>query len=252
MTGRCLLTSERKTITNTPTKIPRDELFAIEPTGYQLPSWLQEHEDNFKAVMKEGDVISTIIMGILERQLQLAPGALTSLHRLHDPSHSFLRILRYPGMKNGKTIEQPRFFAHRDIVSVAMLFTWVSGFQIPMENAEMLGPDEETEDSWRWVEPVPGHALVNLGDAMPIFTNRVLKSGKHRVVTAYGEQAEMDRCSVLVSSRPSHKTPMTALKSPVIPASAPGQENAKVMDSEEWGDSCVRVFIEEKVKGGKA
>ena len=154
-------------------------------------------------------------------------------------------------MEDGKPIDQPRFFAHRDICSVAMLFTWIGWLQIPMENARMLGPDEETEDSWRWLEPLPGHTLVNLGDAMPIFTNKVLKSGKHRVEIAFGEQAKMDRCCVLVCSRPAHKIPMTALKSPVIPENLPEEEKTNVLDSEGCGDSCVRVLIEKKVKGGK-
>jgi hypothetical protein len=30
----------------------------------------------------------------------------------------------------------------------------------------MIGPDEETEESWRWVETLQGYALVNLGDAI--------------------------------------------------------------------------------------
>ena len=202
--------------------------------------------------MREGNTISNILFNILERQLQLASGTFTSCHQLKDPSHSFLRILRYPALKPGKTLDKPRFFAHRDIVSIAMLFTWVSGLQIPKEDAEMIGPDTETEDSWRWVEPLPGHAIVNLGDAMPIFTNNKLKSGKHRVVTAYGEQAQIDRCCVLVSTRPAHETPMKAFKSPLIPEHSTEQIKAEVMTSKQWGDNCVKVFIEEKVKGGRA
>jgi isopenicillin N synthase-like dioxygenase len=231
-------------------KIPRDELFAPVPTGWQLPQWLQSYEDNFKDVMREGNTISNIIFGILERQLHLPSGTFSSCHRLTEPSHSFLRILRYPGLKEGKTLEKPRFFAHRDIVSIAILFTWVGGLQIPMENAEMMGPDLETEESWRWVEPLPGKAIVNLGDAMPIFTNGKLKSGKHRVVTAHGEQSKVDRCCVLVSTRPAHETPMRAFSSDVIPEDLPEKSKVEVMTSKQWGDNCVKVFIEEKVKGG--
>ena len=216
-----------------------------------MPTWLKAYESNFKDVIREGNNISNIMLGILEQKLQLAPGALTSCHRLTEPSHSFLRILRYPGLVGGMTLDKPRFFAHRDIVSIAMLFTWVSGLQIPAENAEYVSPDNETEDSWRWVEPLGGHAIVNLGDAMPIFTNGKLKSGKHRVVTAYKDQSKIDRTCVLVSSRPAHETPMKAFHSPLIPEDSPGQANATVMTSEEWGDNCVKVFIEEKVRQGR-
>ena len=201
--------------------------------------------------MSDGNTISDIILGILEKQLLLAPGTLLNCHQIHEPSHSFLRILRYPGLKGGRTLGNPRFFAHRDIVSVAMLFTWVSGLQIPVENARMVAPDVEMEDDWRWVQPLSGHAIVNLGDAMPIFTNDKLKSGKHRVVTAYRDQCRVDRTCVLVSTRPAHNTPMKALKSPAIPPDTAEKENAKIMTAEEWGDNCVKVFIEEKVKAGK-
>ena len=199
--------------------------------------------------MRDGNTISNIVLGILEKQLKLDPGTMTDCHRLEDPSHSFLRILRYPGLKAGISLDRPRFFAHRDIVTLAILFTWVGGFQIPMENAEMIGPDLETEESWRWVQPLDGLALVNLGDAMPIFTNNRLKSGKHRVFTAPGEQARLDRCSVLVSTRPANKTPMKTFKSPLIPETVSEQATAEVKTSKQWGDDCVKTFIAVELKG---
>jgi isopenicillin N synthase-like dioxygenase len=92
-------------------------------------------------------------------------------------------------LRAGYALDTPRFFAHRDIVTIAILATWFCGFQRSREDSEMIGPDEKTEESWRWVEPLPGYTLVNLGDAMPIFINKKLKSGKHRVVTAYRDQS---------------------------------------------------------------
>ena len=89
-----------------------------------------------------------------------------------------------------------------------------------------------------------------LGDAMPIFTNGKLKSGKHRIYTAPGEQAKVDRYSVLLGTRPAHPTPMKSFKSPMIPE---GTSNDAVVTCKVWGDQCVRSFIEaevKKVKGG--
>lgn len=230
-------------------QVPTDELLSSKPTGWKLPQWLEKHEDTFRGALREGNTISNIVLGILEQQLQLPSGSFTSCHRLEDPSHSFMRILRYPGLKDPKSIDRPRFFAHNDIVSVAILFTWVSGLQIPIENPKMDGPNQESEDSWRWVEPLPGHAIVNLGDAMSIFTNNKLKSGRHRVVTAAGDQAKVDRCSVLVSTRPAHETPMKAFKSPLIPEDTPEQAKAETMTAKQWGDGCVVTFIKDNVPG---
>lgn len=53
-----------------------------------------------------------------------------------------------------------------------------------------------------FVKPLPGHAIVNLGDCMVKFTNGALKSAKHRVVAAPGEQGMVDRYSVVYFTRP--------------------------------------------------
>jgi len=230
----------------TSTQIPRDELFSPHPTDYALPSWLAEHEESFKSIMAEGFNICNIIYTILGRELQLPPGSLTSMHRADAPSRSFVRILRYPGPSPTQSIKRPRFEAHRDITSIAVLFTWIAGLQIPAENAEYVAPDVETEESWRWVQPLAGHAIVNLGDAMQIFTNGKLKSGKHRVVTAPGDQNRLDRYSVLVTSRPALDTPMRACKSPVIPRS---EKEEEVETCGEWGDNCVKSFFYKTVDG---
>jgi isopenicillin N synthase-like dioxygenase len=217
-----------------------------------LPSWLQDYEGAFKEVQRDAHTVSQILLGILEKELELAAGTLTNIHVLDEPTHSFLRILRYPGARPGeKPFDRPRFFAHRDIVSVAMLFTWVCGLQIPKEDPDMVDAETETEESWRWVAPEAGYAIVNLGDTMPIFTNGALASGRHRVVASYGEQAKLDRVCVLLSSRPTWETPMKPFISPVIPAQTEEQAAEPVKSCKVWGDDCVKVFIEENVKGGK-
>ena len=124
-----------------------------------------------------------------------------------------------------------------------MLFTWIYGLQIPEGHPEMS--TSEAEDIWRWVKPLYGHAIVNLGDALRLLTNGKLTSGKHRVVHAIGDQAMVDRMSVLVSARPADDTPMRAFKSPMIPETAPEQKNERIENAREWGDKHVKDFIKE-------
>lgn len=185
--------------------------------------------------MKSGNVIANVILGILERELLLPPGAFTSLHRLTDPSSDFLRVLRYPGYKSGKTIDQLSFPPHKDALSLAILFTWLGGLQLPLSGTERIDVGTETEESWGFVKPIPGYAIVNLGDAMEVLTNKVLRSGLHRVVKAPGQQAPFDRYSVVVGARPNNKAIMRAFKSPMIPEDTPEQAKAEVMTSEQWG-----------------
>jgi isopenicillin N synthase-like dioxygenase len=136
--------------------------------------------------------------------------------------------------------ERPCVFAHRDVVSISMLFTWVSGLQIPGDDAVYLNSDTPTEDSWLWVRPEAEHMIVNLGDTMPIFTNGALKSGLHRVVTAHGDQANLDRVSVLFTGRPNWEVPMAPLDSSQIPLQT-AEEAARPADScKVWGDNVIK------------
>lgn len=190
--------------------------------------------------MESGNLIANIILSVLEQELQLVPGAFTSLHRLKDPSSDFLRILRYPGSRPGTT-DNLSFPAHKDAVSVALLFTWLGGLQIPRQGAPLTGPNQVAEEDWRWVKPLPGMAIVNLGDAMEIFTNNVLKSGLHRVVKAPELQAPFDKYSVLIVARPYEKALMKAFESPAIPVDASlKQDQGEILTSEEWGTAKVK------------
>ena len=220
-------------------QIPQAELFSSEPNDFELPPYLAPYEENFKDAMRSGNVIANIVLGVLERELQLPSGAFTSLHRLNDPSSDFLRILRYPGT-NEQTVDQLSFPAHKDAVSVAILFTWLGGLQIPKVGAKVIGHNQVAEEDWRWVKPLPGYAIINLGDAMEIFTNSVLKSGLHRVVKAPGAQAPHDKYSVLVAARPRLDTPMKSFRSPNIPQDTPKQANAEVVTSDQWGTAKVK------------
>lgn len=218
---------------------------------FALPPWLAEHQDTFRAALKSGNVIANIVLGVLERELKLEPGALTSLHRLTDPSSDFLRVLRYPGFIEGKTVDRLGFPAHKDAISVAILFTWLGGLQIPKANAKFLAPTVVAEEDWLWVKPLPGYAIVNLGDAMEIFTNKVMKSGLHRVVKAPGPQAPYDKYSVLLGTRPYLQALMKPFDSPLIPALEREQAAAEVLTSEQWGSSKIKGLqdLTEKTKG---
>ncbi|KZF23842.1 oxidoreductase [Xylona heveae TC161] len=223
--------------------IPMTEMFSPpseHEKNFRLPPWLAPHVDLFRTTMSQGNRLANVIFSVLEDALQLKTGTITSAHQLADPSSDFLRLLRYTGVKPGKTVDQLTFPAHKDAISLAILFTWLGGLQIPAPDATWIGPEKVTEDSWRWVKPIPGTAIVNLGDAIEILTNKVLKSGLHRVVRAPGKQAPFDKYSVLIGTRPNNQLPMVPFTdSPLIPEQTEEQRNAPVLTSEEWGTSKI-------------
>lgn len=228
--------------------IPQSEFFGQSaPDGTGLPHWIpaEEHED-FKDALECGNTVARSILSVLERQLQLPTHTLTSLHHLTDDSGDFVRVLRYGGVPPSIKDEPEGFPPHRDAMSVAIVFNWVGGLQIPATGAKVDGYTVQDAD-WRWVKPEPGYAIVNLGDAMAIYTNQLLKSQIHRVVKAPGEQRQHDRFSVIIATRPENTSPMKAFESPVIPRSE-GVE--KPMTSLEWGYSVVSKIQQRSVKRG--
>lgn len=216
-------------------QVPQSEFFGTKIEGGGLPSWLAQDQDTFKETLKCGNTIARAVLSVLEKQLQLPTRSFTKLHHLNDDSGDFVRVLRYPGAHCEGKDGPEGFPPHKDAMSVAILLTWLGGLQIPDPNAKVQGLAVKNED-WRWVRPEPGYAIVNLGDAMEIFTNKVLKSGIHRVIKAPGQQRPHDRLSVLIATRPENSSLMKAFESPVIPHR---EQDGQVMTSLEWGHSVI-------------
>ncbi|KAI1075024.1 hypothetical protein F5B20DRAFT_573738 [Whalleya microplaca] len=212
---------------------------------FALPGWLEaENSELIKRAMRSGNIIGNIVLSGLERSLRIPDSRLRAAHRLEDPSGDFLRLLRYPGYDPTVNADHLRFPAHKDAISLGLLFTWMGGLQLPSSTAERLGHEEITESSWRWARPVPGTAIVNMGDALELLSNGALTSGLHRVVRAPAAQAPHDRYSVLISLRPANTWPMTPLDSPVIPPLTDAQKAAPVFTCAKWGSAKLKALGE--------
>ncbi|ROV97138.1 hypothetical protein VMCG_07467 [Cytospora schulzeri] len=236
---------------NETVNFPMTEMLGYgDSSALKLPEWLSPHQELFKRTMVNGNKIANIVLAALEVGLQLPPGSITSAHRIEDPSDDFLRLLRYPGLDPSQPRDDLGFPAHKDFTSLGLLFTWLGGLQLPasatapdVPAGPMTGPIDIAEDAWRWVEPVPGTAIVNIGDALEVLTNKALTSGLHRVVRAPGSQGPFDRYSVLVGTRPSNTFPMKPFQSPAIsPEVDPANAEIVKMTSGEWGTYKISSF----------
>lgn len=162
--------------------------------------------------------------------------------------------MRYPGTEIGEKVDPLRFPPHKDAVTIAILFTWLGGLQIVDTEAPKTGNFLVPEESWRWIKPMPGTAVVNLGDAMEVFSNNVLKSGLHRVIKAPGEQRLHDKYSVLIVARPQEDTLMKPFHSPKIPEQTEEQAKTPVYTSIEWGHNKIKALqdIIDKIQSARA
>jgi isopenicillin N synthase-like dioxygenase len=88
---------------------------------------------------------------------------------------------------------------------------------------------------WVYVRPVPGCAIVNLGDALVKFTGGILRSNLHRVVSPPGEQAREVRHSLVYFSRPEHNVMLRRLEGGLIDELGVDDGDAKEgVRSEDW------------------
>ena len=67
-------------------------------------------------------------------------------------------------------------------------------------------------------QPLPGHAICNIGDALSVFSGGILQSNIHRVVPPPGTQGEYERWSLVFFTRPGNSGVLRALveNSPLI------------------------------------
>ncbi len=69
----------------------------------------------------------------------------------------------------------------------------------------------EEESEWAYVVPLPGHAIINLGDAMTKFSAGILRSNIHRVISPPGAQADIARYSLVYFTRPEYEVKLKHL-----------------------------------------
>jgi isopenicillin N synthase-like dioxygenase len=106
---------------------------------------------------------------------------------------------------------------------------------------------------WLWVRPQANCAIINLGDAAGKFSNGVLRSGRHRVVPAPGEQGLWPRYSVVYFVRPNDECVLRTLEGSGIPARRDrGGEGAGDEDEDEEVTAKEWIFRQaERLRNGK-
>jgi isopenicillin N synthase-like dioxygenase len=173
--------------------------------------------------MRTSHSIITLILDLLNESLGLPQSTLTNLHRLHAISGDQVRFVKAPP----QPVDDRRtaLGEHTDFGSVTILFNRLGGLQV-------LPPGADAD--WVYVRPLPGHAIVNLGDAMVKFTNGLLRSNIHRVVSPPGEQADCTRYSLVYFARPEDNVPLRRLEgSSRIPALDEGVVEEDI-NSKDW------------------
>lgn len=194
----------------------------IDPLPRPVP--FQEGCQTFVSFMKRSHYIVTNLLDIFNDSLGLPNGTLASLHQLEAMSGDAVRLIRAPpqppAMRDGITLPE-----HTDYGSITFVFNQLGGLQV-------LPPGKDAE--YIYVEPLPGHMIVNIGDALVKFTNGLFRSNIHRIVAPPGVQGDFTRYSLIYFSRPNDDVILKRLEgSKRIPPLATTTVE-EIITSKEW------------------
>lgn len=217
--------------------VSKDDILGIS-SKLPAPSILTSNRPLLESFIKASHALVIFMLALLNDHLRLPENSLQNLHRLQRPSGDQVRfVMAPPQPRNDRRIALGE---HTDFGSITILFNRLGGLQV-------LPPGKGAE--WCYVRPLPGHAIINLGDAMVKFTNGLLRSNIHRVVAPPGEQGDHVRYSLVYFSRPENDVPMKRLDGShgVIPG-VDGQGDEEAMSSKDW---IIRRALGHRVALGK-
>ncbi|KIW32429.1 uncharacterized protein PV07_03978 [Cladophialophora immunda] len=123
----------------------------------------------------------------------------TRIHGHQAPGHT-LRSIKYPKFDSRPQEGQlPRLSSHTDWGSLTFVFTKQAGLEI-----------QDPQDRWFHVPVVPEGIVVNIGDALSLWTGRTLKSTLHRI-TWENLPPDQDRYSMAYFSQPNNSAQLNSL-----------------------------------------
>ncbi|OJJ07160.1 hypothetical protein ASPVEDRAFT_33399 [Aspergillus versicolor CBS 583.65] len=183
------------------------------------PGPINTHMPLLRALTLTCIEIAQHIFKILSAELDLPPShGLDHFHRPDAPAPDIIRLLKYAPSTAGNSEFCVPQTAHTDLGSLTMLFADSPGLQIR--------PDDREE--WLYVMPKENHAVINLGDAMSLWSGQVFRSVLHRVASL-PQRGMQERYSCAFLMRPENAAPMVDLTGNRLP-----KERDGVLTSEDW------------------
>lgn len=208
-------------------QISKDDILGL-TERLPSPEVLNSHRDLYISYAQSSHRICMLVASLLSSRLPLTEsikdtGGLPSLHKLDAQSGDQIRFVKAPPQE--QDLKGVALGEHTDFGSVTVLFNRLGGLQVrlpdyisaipPTSQAiqdEASGVEQELrKDGWAYVRPLPGHCIVNLGDALVKFSDGKLRSNIHRVVAPPGKQGDVTRYSLVYFCRPEDNVRLRSL-----------------------------------------
>lgn len=200
-------------------QIPHHGIFSVTNEPFPRPAPIDEHWQALQGIVRSCRDVAGTIFRTMSTALHLP--ADKTFESFHHPCHASLdiiRLLKYQSAPPGETTPRVPQTAHTDLGSLTMLFASTPGLQICPRGS----------DDWLYVMPRANSMIVNLGDAMSIWTDGVFQNVLHRVSSMPGQAME-ERYSFAVLMRPADGAPMVSLMRP-----SPSGLEAEPMQCDIW------------------
>ncbi|KAI9028035.1 hypothetical protein DFJ74DRAFT_516588 [Hyaloraphidium curvatum] len=159
------------------------------------PAPIASNMPHIASLTRDSHALVLELLRILSEGCGLDPEYFGRWHRWSEPSGDMLRMIRYPPRPDteDERTDGVRMVGHTDFGSITLLYSQeVGGLQVK----------DPHDGAWKWVRPVPGSIIVNVGDALQFWTSGELRSSMHRVVRPPGKQKDETRYSLVYFSRP--------------------------------------------------
>ncbi|GAA5854049.1 hypothetical protein JCM8547_008206 [Rhodosporidiobolus lusitaniae] len=172
------------------------------PSSQPLPNLLQQHADALSAFQQGCFNFCQRLLEAFAIALHLDPNFFTSQHSHTSSSVSILRFLHYPSIPAGAQVDPNRAGAHSDYGSLTLLFQRKDGG----EGLQILPSTEPLQGGkWKDTGMVEDAVLVNIGDAMELWSGANFKSTLHRVIlpTPIPPEGISERFSIAWFNQPS-------------------------------------------------
>ncbi|TFK80130.1 Clavaminate synthase-like protein, partial [Polyporus arcularius HHB13444] len=168
------------------------------PVHRTYPSTITSHmESAVKPFVRKALEINHFLIDVLNDKLGLPKGSLAAFHKAEEHSGCIARVIRAPPHVGPD--EKLFLTAHTDYGSLTLLHNRLGGLQVLPPGSDRFYYSRLTFFA---LQPLPGHAICNIGDALNIFSGGILRSSIHRVIPPPKDQARHERWSLVYFTRP--------------------------------------------------
>jgi isopenicillin N synthase-like dioxygenase len=155
-----------------------------------LPAWFNEDKrhqlEEFKAQCLK---LSNTLLACFASQLGLARNFFEPFHGQKAPGNT-LKLIKYPRFEASEQVDTPRLAEHTDWGTITFVFSRQGGLEV-----------RDINDNWCPAPVIPGGIVVNIADALSLWTGKALKSTMHRI-TWENLPADRDRYSIAYFMNP--------------------------------------------------